>query len=181
MRRLFTVDEYHRMAEAGILDEDDRVELIGGEILQMTPIGSKHGGCVKWLNNCFVGRLGDRVVVGIQDPVILDDLSEPQPDVSLCRPSDDYYSSTHPRPGDLYLVIEVADTSQRRDRELKIPRYGRAGVPEAWLVDVEAEHIEIYRDPGPDGYASVEVVDRSAGIAPVAFPDLKIAVDDILH
>src|SRR5437879_13558860 len=119
-RRLFTVDEYHRMGDAGILDLGDRVELLAGEILEMTPISPGHGGCVKRLNRRLFELLGDRVVLGVQDPVILDDFSEPQPDLSICRPRADTYSTAHPRPEDIYLLIEVADTSQRRDRELKI-------------------------------------------------------------
>src|SRR5438132_10730440 len=108
MRRLFTVDEYHRMAEAGILDPEDRVELLGGEILEMTPIGTGHAGCVNGLNRLFT-RLDEPVIVAVQNPVVLDDFTEPQPDISVCRPRIDNYSTAHPRPDDIYLLIEVAD------------------------------------------------------------------------
>jgi Uma2 family endonuclease len=179
-RRLFTVDEYHRMAEAGILGEDDRVELLDGEIVEMTPIGSRHAGCVKRLARLLIEKLGSQAVVGIHDPVVLDDLSEPQPDISVARPREDTYSRAHPRPADLLLLIQVAESSLDPDRTRKIPRYGRAGIPETWLVDLEAAWIELYRVPGPDGYADRTSAARGDTLTPQAFPNISIEVDEVL-
>lgn len=179
-RRPFTVDEYHRMFDTGILTRDDRVELLGGEIVEMTPIGPTHAGCVKRLTRLLIERLGRRAVVGVQDPVILDDLSEPQPDLSVARPRDDDYSRAHPRPSDLLLVIEVADTTQAFDRNVKVPRYAATGVPEVWLVDLDSERIEAYRAPTPDGYAQRSDVARDGALGPEAFADVELSVDEIL-
>jgi Uma2 family endonuclease len=135
-RRLFTVAEYHKMAEAGILSEDDRVELLEGEIVAMSPIGSRHAGLVNRLNRLFSQRAGDQVVVSVQNPVRLGGYSEPQPDLALLRPRADFYTSSHPGPEDVLLAVEVAETSAAVDREVKVPLYARFGVPEVWLVDL---------------------------------------------
>ena len=179
-RRLFTVDEYYRMAAAGILTEDDRVELLEGEIVEMTPIGSRHGGTVKHLIAIFTSRLGSRVIVGAQDPVQLSRDSEPQPDLALLKPRPDFYRTSHPGPGDVLLIIEVADASVEGDRRVKVPLYAKAGIPEVWLFDVNAERIEVYRTPTSDGYRDVRVLRRGESLAPGAFPDLALAVDDLL-
>jgi Uma2 family endonuclease len=177
----FTVDEYHRMGEVGIFSEDDRVELLAGAIVEMSPIGPLHAGTVNRLTTLFSSRLGNRVIVGIQNPLLLrDEDSEPQPDVVLLRPRADFYTQSHPEAPDVYLVIEVADTSLEGDREVKFPIYARAGVSEAWLLDVSAERLEVYRQPTTAGYQEVRLLQRGAPIAPQAFPDLALTVDDLL-
>lgn len=123
LRRKFTVDQYHKMAESGILKEDDRVELIRGEIIEMSPIGTKHAACVNRLVNLLVLLLGKRVIVAPQNPVVLDNNSEPQPDVALLKPRDDFYATAHPQPQDIFLLIEVADSTILYDREEKITLY----------------------------------------------------------
>jgi Uma2 family endonuclease len=120
-KRRFSVHEYHRMAEVGILSEDDRVELIEGEILEMSPIGSRHAACVDRLNRLLNGFADLSAIVRVQSPILLDVNSEPEPDISLLRPSDDFYAGGHPTPGDVLLLIEVADTSVERDLEVKLP------------------------------------------------------------
>src|SRR5438552_5836451 len=122
-RRTFTVDEYHRIGEAGIIGPDERVELLGGDIISMTPISPRHAAVVKRLARILIEQLGARAVVGIQDPIGLDDLSEPQPDVSVAKARDDYYAGAHPRPEDLLLVVEVADTTAFSDRHRQVPSY----------------------------------------------------------
>ncbi len=179
-RRRFTVDDYYRMAEVGILTEDDRVELLDGEIVEMSPIGSDHAGHVKRLNTLFTSRLGARVVVSVQDPVRLSRHSEPQPDVALLRPRADFYARGHPRPDDVLLLIEVADTSVEADRRIKMPLYARAGIEEVWLVDLTTERVEVYRGPAADGYREIRALARGQGIVPQAFPDLALGVDDLL-
>lgn len=179
-RRRFTVDEYYRMADAGILNEDDQVELIEGEIVEMAPIGSRHAGHVDRLNQLFSRRVADRAIVRVQNPIWLSDYTEPQPDISLLRPRSDFYTSAHPRPQDVLLVVEVADTSIDYDREVKAPLYARLGIGEFWLVDLVRESIEVYRRPSPEGYLEVRRTQRGEGLAPEAFPDLELSVDDVL-
>jgi len=177
----FTVDEYHRMGEVGIFSEDDRVELLAGEIVEMCPIGPLHAGTVNRLTALFTSRLGGEVVVQIQNPLLLrTEDSEPQPDVALLRPRTDFYTRGHPEAHDVYLVIEVADTSVAADREVKFPIYARAGVPEAWLLDVSAERLEVHWHPNPDGYQDVRYFQRGESVAPQAFPDLALTVDALL-
>ena len=180
LRRRFTVDEYYRMVEAGILHEDDRVELIEGEIVEMAPIGSRHAACVKRLNNLFSQRVGPGGLVSIQDPIRLGEHSEPQPDVTLLRPRPDFYASAHPEPQDILLLVEVADTSADYDRDVKVPLYARSGIREVWLVDLLARRIEVYRYPGPEGYHQVGQLKPGDRMAPEAFPGLEIAVDEVL-
>ena len=179
-RRLFTVEEYHQMAQAGILHEDDRVELIAGEIVEMAPIGSKHAACVDRLNRLFSQRIGERAIVRVQNPLRLEEHSEPQPDLALLRPRPDFYARTHPGPEEVFLVIEVAETSVAYDQEVKVPLYARAGIPEVWLIDLQADRITRYHQPTPQGYRSVQQVDRSHRLAPLAFPELHLAVEEML-
>jgi Uma2 family endonuclease len=179
LRRRFTVDEYYRMAEAGILHEDDRVELIEGEIVEMAPIGSNHASHVDPLAQLLFERIGRRAIVRIQSPIHLGEYSEPQPDVTILRSRSDFYVSAHPSPADILLVVEVADTSVEYDRGVKIPLYARAGIREYWIVDLAGESIEVYRDPSPEGYRQARQLRRSERIAPEAFPDVEIMTDDV--
>jgi Uma2 family endonuclease len=179
-RRLFTVAEYHKMAEAGILSEDDRVELLEGEIVAMSPIGSRHAGLVNRLNRLFSQRAGDQVVVSVQNPVRLGGYSEPQPDLALLRPRADFYTSSHPGPEDVLLAVEVAETSAAVDREVKVPLYARFGVPEVWLVDLAGDQVEVFREPSAEGYREVRVLRRGESLAPAFLPDLLVPVDAVL-
>ena len=177
----FTVDEYHRMGEVGIFSEDDRVELLAGEIVEMSPIGPLHAGTVGRLTALFASRLGTEALVWIQNPLLLrTEDSEPQPDVILLRPRPDFYTRSHPEAQDVYLVIEVADTSVVTDREVKFPIYASAGVPEAWLLDVSMQRLEVHRHPTPDGYQDVHSLRRGESVAPQAFPGLTLTVDALL-
>jgi Uma2 family endonuclease len=180
VRRSFTVEEFHRMARAGVFHEDDRVELLDGEIVEMTPIGPEHAGCVGALTRLLTRLLGERVFVWVQNPVHLPDRSEPQPDVALLRPRPDGYRTAHPLPPDILLVIEVADASLESDRAAKLPLYAEAGIPEVWLVNLPGGVIEISRDPSGGVYASVRTARRGETIAPLAFPTATLHVDDIL-
>ena len=179
-RRRFTVEEYHWMARVGILGEDDRVELIDGEIVEMTPIGHRHAVCVKHINRAFSHLFDDVTVVSVQDPVHLSEYSEPEPDLALVTPPADSYLSSHPRPGDVLLIVEVAQSSADPDRRVRVPLYAGSSIPEVWLVDLEQESITIYRDPTPEGYRTAQVVRRGEHLAPSAFPDRTIAVADLL-
>lgn len=166
-RRRFNVDEYRRMAEAGILREE-LTELVDGEILRMSPIGSRHGARVARLNHRFVQAVGNRAVVWVQGPLRLGRFTEVQPDLVLLTPRADFYASRVPGPGDVLLVVEVAETSERYDRAVKLPLYARAGVPEAWLV--RGRTLEIRRKPSAKGYRDVLSL-REGDVSPLVFPE----------
>jgi Uma2 family endonuclease len=175
----FDVDEYHRMIDAGILTEDDRVELIDGEIVEMTPIGSRHAACVDALNRALVLGLGESAWVRIQNPVTITPHSEPEPDVVVARARSEGYSNAHPEPDDVLLLIEIGDSSASFDREVKLPLYARAGIREIWLVNLTRCAIEVHREPGAEGYARCERVTGGA-LSPLAFPDLVLPLETIL-
>jgi len=179
-RRRFTSAEYHAMAEAGILAEDERVELIAGEIVRMAPIGSRHAGGVKRLNRRLTRDLGERALISIQDPIAIGDNSEPQPDVAVLRPRPDDYTHSHPKPADVLLIIEVADSSLAYDRGVKIPLYAVAGILEVWLVCLDERCVEVHRDPAPAGYRNIRGLQSGDRISPLAFPDFELTVDAIL-
>lgn len=179
-RRRFTVDEYYGMARAGILGEDDRVELIDGEIVEMAPIGPGHGGSVIYVNGHFFRRFGDRAEVSVQNVIRLDRYNEPQPDLALLRQRAESYRTAHPGPADVPLVVEVADTTLATDRRIKMPLYARFGLPEAWLIDLRHGVVLVHREPGPDGYLVVTTARRGEHLSPLAFPDREVAVADLL-
>lgn len=177
-RRRFTVEEYHRMGEAGILREDERVELIYGEVVEMNPIGSRHAACVKELTWLVSKQLGDEFRVDVQNPVRLDGGLEPQPDLAVVRARD--YRGSLPSPEDVLLLIEVADTSLAYDREVKLPLYARFGIAEAWLVDLAGEIIERHTEPAEDGYRLVRRVGRRETLGSAVPPGVTLRVDDVL-
>lgn len=179
LRKLFTRSDYHTMLEAGILREDDRVELIEGEIWEMSPIGSKHAACVDRLNMALAAYLQGKAIVRVQSPIGLNDLSEPQPDISVLRFRSDFYAEDHPNPGDVVLLVEVADTTLARDRG-KIDLCARYGIPEAWLVNLQEDVLEIYRRPTPQGYTEIRRFWRGETVSSQAFPNLQVKVDAIL-
>lgn len=151
------------MANAGILNEDDRVELIEGEIVKMAPIGSRHAAVVERVGDLLQEAVGGRAMVRRQNPIQLGPLSELQPDVAVVRGRADYYAAAHPGPGDVLLIVEVADASLASDRNIKLPLYARAGIPEVWLIDLENEVVEVYRGATADGFAAMVRVLRGAG------------------
>jgi Uma2 family endonuclease len=178
-RRRFTVEEYDRMVEAGILGPDERIELIYGEILEMSPIEDPHAGAVGNLNELLVLGARQRARVWCQLPVRVHRHSKPQPDLALLRRRSYIKRGTGPSHEDMLLAVEVADTTLRYDRTVKQRLYAEGGVPEYWIVDVSAEAIEVYREPGAGGYRQVQVVPLHGTLAPLAFPDLVIAVADV--
>jgi Uma2 family endonuclease len=179
-RRRFTTDEYHRMGEAGVFAEDDRVELLDGEIVQMSPIGIPHSSSVDRLNALFSRRLGRQAIIRVQGPIILDRWSEPQPDLSVLAPRADFYGHAQPRPRDVLLAVEVMDSSRGYDRTLKLPLYARAELREVWLVDLKAEVIERYRSPALRGYREREDFGRRRVLTPLVFPRIRFRVNEIL-
>lgn len=176
-RRRFTRTEYRRMSEVGILGEDDRVELIRGEIVQMSPPGRRHRAFVDNLNQLLVLRLAGRAIVSVQSPVALADDTEPQPDLAVLRRRPVPYKERDAHAADVLLLIELADTSLAYDRSTKLRLYAEAGIPEYWVVDCAAETVETHRTPGPEGYRDVS---RVAGTATLhAFPDVELTTVEI--
>lgn len=163
-KRLISVAEYERMGEVGILNPADRLELLEGEIYEMSPIGSPHAACVNYLSQLLVNFAAGELIVSTQNPVRLNDFSEPQPDVALVRWRDDFYRRSHPTPADVLLVIEVADSTVETDRSVKLPLYAGAGVPEVWIVNLPGEAVEIYAGPQGTTYQAT----RSHGRGEVA-------------
>ncbi len=178
-KHCFTVAEYNRMGETGILREDDRLELIEGEIIEMPPIGSPHASCVKYLIMVLKQMLGDQVLLSVQDPIQLDDYSEPEPDVALLRLRDDFYRHAHPMPDDVLLVIEVSDTTLRFDREIKVPLYAKAGIAEVWIINLPEEQIELYAQPADNTYQISRVFMRGTEARAHNFPNVKVDVSAV--
>ena len=180
MKHRITAEDYHRMGEAGVLAADARTELIEGEILDMAPIGSRHASVVNRLNRLFVSVVGERAIVQVQGPVRLGDLSEPEPDLALLKPRADYYRDALPGAADVLLLVEVADTTQRLDRRVKVPLYARHGIPEVWVIDLENALVHFHRGPGGGAYADISATERP-GVTPIAaLPGLAIDLSGTL-
>ena len=180
LKRLFTVKEYYQMLESGIFADGERVELIRGEIIKMSPIGRRHAACVDRCNYQFAHKLGGQVVIRIQNPLALDNTSEPEPDVLVLRYQDDFYESGHPQPSDVFLLIEVSDSTVDNDREFKNPLYAEDNITEVWLIDINNACIEVYRYPTIEGYRDIQKFYRGQNLSILAFPDINITVDEIL-
>ena len=180
-RHLISVDAFHRMGETGILGPQDRVELIDGEIIDMSPIGVLHAAIVDVLARHFGRRTGESVFVRCQNPLRLDDISEPEPDIAILRPRADFYMTAHPGAADVLLVIEVADTSLAYDLGTKVPLYARHGIPEVWVIDAATRQTRVFRRPvgsggtgssGGSGYA------EEVGVEPHEAVSCAGVVDD---
>ena len=179
-RRRFNVAEYYAMADAGILTEKDRVELLDGEIVVMAPIGNRHAFCVDWLNRFWILALAERAIVRIQNPVRLNNSSEPEPDITLLAWRDDFYASAHPGPQDVMLLIEVADSTADSDRDDKLPLYARAGIPEVWIVNLRDRRVETYAESHGDRYGHVRFYGSGESVAPLNFPDIALEIDRLI-
>ena len=175
----FTVSDYFRMAESGILPRDGRVELIGGEIVDMSPIGPFHSGSVNKLARRFMGNEAGRWWVSIQAPLDLGEFDMPEPDVALLRPVDDCYTDAHPVASDVLLLIEVSDSSLGFDQSVKVPLYAKHGIPEVWILNVPQRQLKVYRIPQAGAYQE-KTVFRSGTVAPAEFPDAGIEVGELV-
>ncbi|HJQ34132.1 MAG TPA: Uma2 family endonuclease [Pyrinomonadaceae bacterium] len=179
-RHRFTVAEYERMGQFGIFSEDKRVELVCGEVILMSPIGERHAACVDFLTQFITLRLRHSAIVRVQNPVQLDDYSEPQPDITVLKPRADFYRHTHPHPEDMLVVIEVSDTTLDYDRKVKLPLYAAAGIPEAWLVNLPEERIEVYGDPAGGEYRSARSYARGRRLQSHTLASLRVSVSKVL-
>lgn len=183
-RHRLTADQYHQMAQAGVLAPDARVELIEGEIIDMAPIGTKHWSVVNRLNDLFATALHGRAIVSVQSSLRLGDFSEPEPDLGVFKYRADFYAERHPTAADTLLLIEVADTTAPYDRKVKVPLYAKHGVPEVWIVDLEASVVRFYRQPQGDRYQDV-TESGTPGLTPIsalpdALPDVRIDLTGIV-
>jgi Uma2 family endonuclease len=169
------------MGEYSVFEPDARIELLDGGMIEMAPIGPFHGGCVKTLIHLFSKQLAGSALLSVQDPIQLDDLSEPQPDLALLRLVSHFYRQRHPTAADIFLVIEVADSSAKHDRETKIPLYGRHGIVECWLVDLMAKQVEVYRQPTAQGYAEIRILRSGDFLSPSPLPQIQIAVSELFE
>ena len=175
-----SVEMYHIMAERGAFAPDDRVELIDGEIIEMSPIGSRHVRCVNFISEFLNRQVLDRFTVSVQNPIIANDNSEPQPDIALLIKRDDLYIDELPTGKDVALVIEVSDSTVTFDRSRKIPKYAAAGIPEAWLIDIESGHVEVHSNPKHSAYGLVKIYLRGETAISETLPELALPVDDII-
>jgi Uncharacterized protein conserved in cyanobacteria len=179
-RRLFTVQEYHLMGDAGIFGNNERVELIEGEIIEMAAIGKRHAARVDRLADFFYELVRRRAIIRVQNPICLDDKSEPQPDIALVQRRTDFYEESLPNSEDILLLVEVSDSTIDYDRDVKVPNYARSGIQEVWLWDLEVNCLEVYRDPTANGYSSMQQFAGGEMVSPLAFPDFEVSINLIL-
>ena len=180
-RKRFTVTDFQQMIETGILQEGyDRCELLNGEIITMATIGRKHASNVNRQTKLFHRILRETIIVSIQNPIELGPFSQPEPDLALLRWQDDYYESGHPKAEDVYLVIEVADTTLETDRTIKLPLYAQTGIVEVWIVNLQDNQIEVYRQPIEHTYSITQIFTKGDTLTIAALPEVTIAVNDIL-
>ena len=176
----FSVRDYDRMLESGILNEDDRVELIDGEVRELSPTGERHASIVDRLTQLLIENLARCAIVRIQNPIVLNDFTKPQPDLVVLKWRDDYYASQTPGPADILIVIEVSDTTLNYDRSEKLPRYAAAGIPEVWIVDVFGHNMEQNTQPDRGGYRHTETLQHGAIIRSKVLPQLALDVAAIV-
>jgi Uma2 family endonuclease len=176
----WTVQDYHRMSELGILDPNERTELIAGQITLMVAKGTPHVITLQLLASELLGQLGNTALIRTQDPIHLDDYSEPEPDLVIVRGEILDYVDRHPQPNDIYLLVEVADSTLNYDCQVKDKTYAKAGIPEYWVIDLKNRQFHIFRDPQPTGYASHLILAESQTVSPLAFPVMTISIGSIL-
>jgi Uma2 family endonuclease len=176
----FTTEEYQLMGKAGILHPEARVELINGEIIVMSPTGLKHSVVINRLTRFLVKKIDEAGIVSVQNPFRIPDYSEPQPDILILRPRDDFYANKFPMPEDILLLIEVADSSLRYDQTIKLSLYAEHRIPEYWIVNLERDILEIYRQPQNKSYLEQTLIDNpQVTFAPIAFPEITMTLKDI--
>lgn len=178
-KRLINVEEYHLMADAGILKPTDRVELINGEIIKMSPIGSKHAAVVDKINKYLNRMLDDQAIIRVQNPIITDEYGEPEPDISVLKPREDFYAEAHPTATDIFAIIEVGQSSSEFDKQIKGPMYSRSGVREYWLVDLDHDTLEVKTNPEGDIYKNSAIYTKGDVLRLEAF-DVEIHVSKLI-
>lgn len=178
-RHRLTVEEYFRMGENCVFQPEARLELIEGEIIDMPPIGPTHSGTITRLNRLLTFAALDKAIVSIQNPVILGDLSAPQPDIAVLAYRADFYTTAHPYPKDILLIIEVADSTLRYDCNVKAPLYAKYGIPEVWIVDLEHSCVHRFRQPADTGYQQVDGLSEAETLTPQLVPECTISHEQL--
>ncbi len=178
--KYWTVQEYHRMSDLGILDPSQRTELIAGQIVLMTSKGTPHVITLQLLATNIQAQLGTTALIRTQDPIRLDNFSEPEPDLAIVKGSILDYAQAHPGAEDIYLVIEVADSTLKQDCEVKDKLYARSSIVEYWVIDIKNRQVQIFRDPTPTGYSSQLILTETHSVSPLAFPEISVAIESIL-
>lgn len=179
-RHRFTVAEYERMGRIGIFSEDERVELVCGEVIEMPPIGERHAACVDFLTQLITLRLRRSAIVRVQSPVRLDEHSQPQPDITILKRRDDFYRHAHPGPEDILLIVEVSDTTLEYDMKVKVPLYARAGIPETWVVNLRGGRVKTYADPAKGAYQTLTSYARGDELQSRSLAALRVSVAEVL-
>ncbi|KAM3114805.1 Uma2 family endonuclease [Phormidesmis sp. 146-33] len=179
--RRISVQDYHRIAEAGIFRPEERVELLEGQLIKMAAKGTAHSAAVSRVEGLLRTQLGSQALLRLQDPIRLNDYSEPEPDIAIVAPDPGYYENHHPIPSEVFWLIEVSDTTLKYDREVKAPSYARSGIVEYWILDVNQRVLHVYRSPSQNGYQSEIALAEESQIAPLAFPDCVISVGQMLR
>lgn len=179
--RLLTVKDYHRMAEAGIFQPSERVELIAGQIIKMAAKGTAHESSITRTDKLLEQRLGEQILTRLQSPIQLDDYSEPEPDIAVVIPDSLYYEDHHPSPSEIYLIIEVADTTLKIDRQVKAQIYAQSGITDYWILDVNERKLHVFREPSQNGYKSELILSENGNISPLAFPNCTFIIREMLR
>ncbi|HXG86152.1 MAG TPA: Uma2 family endonuclease [Pyrinomonadaceae bacterium] len=178
--RKFTIDEYHNFIETGVFKPEERIELWEGEFVEMSPIGMRHVSCLNYLIEFLRDALGKTVIISPQNPIVLNDFSEPQSDIAILKRREDFYRNENATAADVLIVMEIADTTLKYDRDTKFPRYAASGIEEAWLIDLENDRVEIHGDPTEFGYSLVKILHRGQSAESTVLPEIKITIDKIL-
>ena len=178
-RRLLSIAEFHLIGEAGVLGEDDRIELVEGEMIEMAPIGSRHLAKVNRLARLFSAAVGEHAIVSVQNPIALPPHNEPQPDIALLKPRLDDYESALPTTDDILLIVEVADTTLNYDRDAKLPIYARHSIVEVWLVDIIGQKLTVHREPGPKGYSRLLTPEKNDAVTPLLCATAAIQLSEL--
>ncbi len=181
LRKKFTLADFEQMVETGIIKDEDRVELIEGEIIDMGKIGSKHAAYTDRLNDLLRDKLGKKILIRVQNPVKLNVYSQPQPDIALVKRREDYYEKEHPQPKDIFLLIEVSDSTLETDREIKIPLYAKHGILETWIINCNNQSLEVYRHPTPNNYQQKLTLFSGEKISCLSFPDEEFTVNEMMR
>ncbi|MCU7244872.1 MAG: Uma2 family endonuclease [Microcystis aeruginosa WS75] len=178
--RKFTVEEYEKMTTQGIIKPDEKVELIRGEIIKMSPMGTRHAAGIDRLTQLLYQKFGDLILLGVQNPIRLNNNSQPEPDLSLLIPRSDFYVAAYPCPQDIYLIIEVSDSTIDYDRNTKIPLYAEANIKEVWIINLKEECLEVYRHPLHGSYQAIQKYYRGESIFIESFPEIELTLIEIL-
>lgn len=179
-KKRFTVDEFYKMAQIGILTDSAPSELIDGEIIEVSPIGPAHRAAVNRASDCLIPLFKGKAHISVQLPVRLNEFNEPEPDLAFLKPRRDFYKSRHPGPADVFLIFEISDSSLRYDHEVKLPMYAASRIPEVWIEDVNMGVLHVFRDPARKSYQTARILRPGSTISLPAFPDVPVSVSELL-